>query len=75
MMYVIIFINVIIKNHYDGSYLIIKFLKGSQIYFRFHYKYLISGINPKLFSQKVDLFKIFEKIENLAYRLKLFNVI
>ena len=40
-----------------------------------HHNYFIFDINFKLFNQRVGFFKIFDKIENLVYRLKLLEVI
>ena len=61
------------KTRYDNKHKVIN-LK-SLTYLRLHYNYFIFDINSKLFNQRVDFFKIFNKIENLAYKLKLFKVI
>ena len=70
---VITFINVISKIRYDNKHKIIN-LK-SLTYLRLHYNYFIFDINFKLFNQRVDLFKIFNKIKNLVYKLKLSEII
>ena len=40
-----------------------------------HHNYFIFDINFKLFNQRIDSFKIFEKIENLIYKLTLSKII
>ena len=42
---------------------------------RLHYSYSIPSVNPKLSNQRVGPFKVLEKVENLAYRLKLPSII
>ena len=70
------FVNIIIKIYYDNSHKFINFFKRIIIYFRLHYKYKISGLsNYKLHNQRADPFKILEKIEKLAYRLKFSSII
>ena len=69
------FINTIAKTRYDNKYLLIKIKKELLIYLRLHYRYSISRVNPKLLNQRVELFKILKKIENLIYRLELFITI
>ena len=69
---VIIFVNILIKIYYDKSYIALRLARDSIIYLRLYHEYGISDlINRKLHYQRIDLFKIFEKIESLAYRLKL----
>ena len=70
---VIIFINVISKTRYDNKHKVIN-LK-SLTYLRLHHGYFIFHINFKLFNQRVILFKVFDKIENLIYKLKLSEII
>ena len=70
------FINIIIKTYYNESHKPINIFKKNLTYLRLHYEYKISKfINHKLHNQRVDLFKIFEKVEKLIYRLKLSFVI
>ena len=70
---VITFINAMSKIRYDNKYKVIN-LK-SLTYLRLHHNYFIFDINLKLSNQRVDFFKIFDKIENLIYKLKLSKII
>ena len=68
----IVFANIIIKTYYDNSYKDLSVSRESSIYLRLHHEYKISRIkNYKLHNQRVDLFKILEKVERLIYRLDL----
>lgn len=70
----LIFVNVIIKTYYDNTHKILDIIKKNIIYLRLHYNYKISNfINYKLHNQRVDLFKMFNRVERLIYRLKLFS--
>ena len=61
---------------YDSKHIRINLKKNSYVYLRLHHDYIISDIiNKKLFSQRVKPFKIFKKIKNLTYYLKLSFVI
>ena len=71
----IVFINIIIKIYYDESYMLISLLKESKTYLRLYYDYKISElVNYKLYNQRVESFKILEKVSKLAYRLKLLSL-
>ena len=70
---IIIFINAMSKTRYDNQHKVIN-LK-SLTYLKFHHNYFIFDINFRLFNQRVNFFKIFEKIENLAYKLTLSEII
>ena len=39
-----------------------------------YHDYFIFEINLKLFNQRVDLFKVLEKVENLTYQFELSDV-
>ena len=67
--------NIIAKTIYDNKHTRIDLKKSSYVYLRFYHDYIISNIiNKKLFNQRVESFKILEKIENLTYHLKLSSV-
>ena len=40
------------------------------MFLRLHHDYIIPDMNDKLVQQRVKSFKIFKKVESLAYRLK-----
>ena len=62
--------------YYDKSYIALKLTRDNITYLRLHHEYEISNlVNRKLYYQRIDLFKIFEKIESLVYYLKLSLII
>ena len=73
---IIIFANILIKTYYNKFYIALRLTRDNIIYLRLHHEYKISNlINQKLYYQKIDFFKILEKIKSLAYRLKLSSII
>ena len=72
---VIVFANAIVKTRYNSIYKIVKLREESLVYLRLHHNYSISNINLKLFNQRIELFKILSKINNLVYLIKLFEII
>ena len=73
---VITFANTLIKTYYNKSYKTLRLTRNNITYLRLHHKYGISNlINLKLYHQRIDSFKIFEKVRSLAYRLKLSFII
>ena len=72
----IAWINIIVKSYYDKKHQFINLKKKSQIYFNFHYEYIIFELkNKKLFSQRIKSFKVLQKIDALTYRLKFSSII
>ena len=68
----IAFVNIMIKIYYDESHMSISLLKESKTYLRLYHNYKIPElVNHKLYNQRVESFKILEKVGKLAYRLKL----
>ena len=66
----------IIKFNYDRRHTSIDLKKKFEIYLRLHHEYTISNIiNRKLSNQRVDSFKILQKIDKLIYKFELFFVI
>lgn len=73
---VIAFFQLVSKFHYDKKHQSIQLAEKSWALLRFHRKYNISFIkqlDKKLFQQFVGPFKIFQKIDNLAYKLEIFH--
>ena len=69
---IIIFANTLIKTYYNKSHIVLKLIRDNITYLCLHHEYGISNlINRKLYYQKIDSFKILEKIKSLVYRLKL----
>ena len=69
---VIVFVNILIKAYYDKSYIALRLARDNMIYLRLYHEYgILNLINRKLHYQKIDSFKILEKVKSLAYRLKL----
>ena len=59
------------KTYYNKFYIALKLTRDNITYLRLHHEYEISNlINRKLYHQRIDSFKILEKIKSLAYRLK-----
>ena len=72
----IVFANIIAKAYYDDSHKNLSVSRESSIYLRLHYEYKISKVkNYKLHNQRVDLFKILDKVKRLIYRLDLSSLI
>ena len=68
----IAFANALYKAQYDFSHISMKLHEGDMIYLRLHHDYKISGLkNKKLSNQRVDSFRIIQKVGNLVYRLEL----
>ena len=73
---VIAFVQMISKYYYDRKHQFLFMKTDDYALIRLHHDYNISTIeilDKKLSQQYVDSFKIIEKIDNLAYRLKLSN--
>ena len=69
---VIIFVNILTKTYYDKSHIALRLKRDNITYLRLHHEYKISNlINRKLYYQKIDSFKILEKVKSFAYHLKL----
>ena len=69
------FANVLSKVRYDAVHKTLKLKIDDKMYLRLHHDYIISDLfNHKLSEQRVELFPITEKIDNLAFRLQLFPV-
>ena len=61
-----------IKTYYNDTYKIFYVIKNNIMYLRLHYNYKVLNLNNyKFYNQRVDSFKMFNKIEKLTYRLKL----
>ena len=72
---IIIFVNILIKTYYDKSYIVLRLTRDNITYLRLYHEYEISDlINRKLYYQRIDLFKILEKVRSLIYRLKLSSI-
>ena len=70
------FVNAFSKIRYDNKHRVINIKKNDIIYLRLYQKYTISSFaNFKLSKQRVDFFEIFDKIDNLVFRLQLSFVI
>lgn len=66
------FANAIAKVWYNKSHKAISLPTESEAYLRLYYEYEISGIgNKKLHPQRIEPFKIIDKIDSLAYQLQL----
>ena len=64
------FANVESKLRYDSNHKRLLMKEGDHAYLRLHDGYNVKGITRKLEQQRVGPFLIFERIGNLAYRLK-----
>jgi len=70
------FANALSKSCYNVVYQAIKMNVGDKMYLRLHQEYIILELsNHKLSYQRVELFIVFQKIDNLAFRLQLLLVI
>ena len=73
---VIVFVNTLIKAYYNKSHIALRLTCDNIIYLRLHHEYEISSlVNRKLHHQKIDPFKILEKIKSFVYYLKLSLII
>ena len=73
---IIIFVNTLTKAYYNKSHIALKLTRDNITYLRLYHEYEISDlVNQKLHYQKIDLFKILEKIKSLVYYLKLSSII
>ena len=69
------FVNALSKARYDAIHKTLKLKIDDKMYLRLHHDYTIFDLsNHKLSKQRVELFSIIEKIDNLAFRLQLFSV-
>ena len=72
---IITFVNAFNKTRYDSKHRVINIKKNDIIYLRLYQEYTISNlVNFKLLKQRVDFFEIFDKIDNLVFRLQLLFV-
>ena len=69
---IIIFVNVMHKRRYDQIHINIQFKIKNCVFFELCFDYIIFDLNNyKLNQQRVDSFKIIEKINTLTYRFEL----
>ena len=69
---IIIFANVMHKRRYDQIHINIQLKIENYVFFELYFDYIISDLNNHKFSQqRVDSFKIIEKIDTLTYRFEL----
>ena len=69
------FANALSKARYDAIHKTLELKIDDKMYLRLHHDYTISSLfNHKLSKQRVELFSVIEKIDNLAFRLQLFSV-
>ena len=69
---VIAWANMIVKFSYDRRHTSLNLKENSLVYLRLHHEYIISDIkSKKLSQQRIDFFKILQKMSTLAYRLEL----
>ena len=62
----------IVKFNYDRRHTSLNLKKNSFVYLRLHHEYIIFDIkSKKLSQQRVDSFKILQKMSSFAYRLEL----
>ena len=70
-----IFVNAFSKTRYDEIHKTLEFNIDDKMYLRLHQNYTIFDlINHKLSKQRVELFLIIEKIDNLIFRLQLSSI-
>ena len=73
---IMIFVNVLSKTRYDRAHRVVIIKLKDKVYLRLHQGYIISNLsNHKLFNQRVDSFKIIERVDQLTFRLQLSSVI
>ena len=64
-----------IKIYYDSRHTSIRLKQNEKIYLQLNKDYkLFDKLNSKLFQQRCESFRIFERIERLAYKLKLSSI-
>ena len=72
---IMIFANVMHKRRYDQTHINIQLKIESYVFLELYFDYIISDLsNHKLSQQRVDSFKIIEKIDTLTYRFELPSV-
>ena len=72
---IIIFANVMHKRRYDQTHTNIQLKIENYAFFELYFDYIISDLsNHKFSQQRVDSFKIIEKIDTLTYRFELSSV-
>ena len=72
----IAFSQILFKNYYDRKHKNCQLQINDWVLLKLHKKYDISFIailDKKLFQQYVDFFRILKKVENLTYRLQIFE--
>ena len=72
---IMIFVNVMHKRRYDQIHINIQFKIEDYAFFELYFDYIIFDLsNHKFSQQRVDSFKIIEKIDTLTYRLELSSI-
>ena len=72
---VMTFANALSKARYDEVHKALKINVDDKVYLRLHHDYTIFDLfNHKLSKQRIKLFSVIEKIDNLAFRLQLLSV-
>ena len=73
---VIIFVNTLTKTYYNKFHIALRLTRDNITYLRLHHEYeILNLVHRKLYHQRIDPFKILEKIKSLVYRLKLSSII
>ena len=63
------------KRRYDETHIDIQFKIDDYVFFKLHVDYIIFDLsNHKFNQQRVDSFKIINKVDTLTYRLELLSV-
>ena len=66
------FVNIMHKRRYDDVYINVQFKINNYVFFKLHVEYIIFDLNNHKFNQqRVDSFKIIDKIDTFVYRLEL----
>ena len=64
------------KTRYNSKHLTLDLKKENEVYLRLYYNYSILDLfNRKLSQQRIDLFRVLAKIDQLIYRLQLSPII
>ena len=72
---IIVWANMIIKFNYDRRHTSLNLKKSFFVYLRLHHEYIIFDIkSKKLSQQRIDFFKILQKISTFAYRFELSSI-
>ena len=72
---IMIFANVMHKRRYDETHTDIQFKIDDYAFFKLHVDYIIFDLsNHKFSQQRVDSFKIIDRIDTLTYRFELSSV-